>query len=308
MEKKKYFLDIAHMHPVCPLSLSHARIFVLADVWARWKRKQGYSVRFPICMHYSGSTVFKITGVVSKFLQKQKLNDAEDKILRLVFDFYKIPKEQLHIFTDPIGILDYFSDTILKDLKDIQVSCDDYDDYFNTNSQLYQEFVRVIFDVYAEKDFIAAHGRSLNYSNSTFRNLAIQRLNKMDFSPDTTKTMVAESLEKLDEKWSFERIHSIGTEINGRVIDPQFDSEFLSVFNAIYPCLKNMKMGKINSRDISKTLLYKISNSDNNFSSLVEELYLKTVNYLPIDLFFVEKHLQNWAVKKKRSRAVEIGL
>jgi hypothetical protein len=31
MEKKKYFLDIAHMHPVCPLSLSHARIFVLQD-------------------------------------------------------------------------------------------------------------------------------------------------------------------------------------------------------------------------------------------------------------------------------------
>jgi methionyl-tRNA synthetase len=42
--KEKIFFDIAHMHPVCPLSLSHARIFVLADVWARWKRKQGFSV------------------------------------------------------------------------------------------------------------------------------------------------------------------------------------------------------------------------------------------------------------------------
>jgi len=87
MEKKKYFIDIAHMHPVCPLSLSHAKIFVLADIWARWKRSKGLPVRFPICMHYSGSTVFKITNAVSNFLQKQKLSDTDQKILDLIFNF-----------------------------------------------------------------------------------------------------------------------------------------------------------------------------------------------------------------------------
>jgi hypothetical protein len=76
------------MHPICPLSLSHARIFVLADVWSRWKRKQGFSVRFPICMHYSGSTVFKIVSAVSNFLKNQKLSDSEQKTSKLKFSSF----------------------------------------------------------------------------------------------------------------------------------------------------------------------------------------------------------------------------
>lgn len=297
MEKEKYFLDIAHVHPVCPLSLSHARIFVLADVWARWKRKQGYSVRFPICMHYSGSTVFKITNVVSKFLQKQRLNDAENKVLKLVFDFYKIPTKQLYKLTDPIDVLDYFGDVILKDLKDIQVSCD-YDDYFNTNSQLYREFVRSIFDIYAEKRFIVAHNKSLNYSNSAFRNPAIQRLNKTDFSPDTAKTMVAESLEKLDEKWSFARNDSIGTSMNGCVIDPMFDAEFLSIFNAIFPYLKDLLVNESNARALFTELIHKIEDPDQKISSVANKLYRLAKEVLPVDIFFIERHLQNWVAKR----------
>lgn len=183
MENKKYFLDIAYMHPVCPLSLSHARIFVLADVWARWKRKQGFSVRFPICMHYSGSTVFKITNAVSNFLRKQKLSDIDKKTLDLIFNFYKIPKEHLYKFTKPLSVLDYFSDLILKDLKSIQISSD-YKDYFNTNNPLYQEFVRAVFDIYEEKRFITTHNgnKSLDYPSPLFRNLAVKRLNETKFS------------------------------------------------------------------------------------------------------------------------------
>ncbi|GIW65570.1 MAG: hypothetical protein KatS3mg094_089 [Candidatus Parcubacteria bacterium] len=182
MEDKKYFIDIAHMHPVCPLSLSHARIFVLADVWARWKRKQGFSVRFPICMHYSGSTVFKIANAVSNFLQKRKLNDTDQRTLDLIFNFYKIPKSHLYKFTEPISVLNYFSDVILKDLKSIQISCD-YDNYFNTNNKLYQEFVRSVFDIYKEKRFIVKHNgeKSLNYPNPLFKDPAVKQLNEKNF-------------------------------------------------------------------------------------------------------------------------------
>jgi leucyl-tRNA synthetase len=166
-------------------------------------------------MHYSGSTVFKITSAVSNFLQKRKLNDSDQKALDLIFNFYKIPKEYLYQFTEPISVLDYFSDIILKDLRNIEVSCD-YDTYFNTNNQWYQEFVRSVFDVYTEKRFITTYNnsKSLNYSDSLFRNLAVKRLNETEFSPPSAKVMVGESLEKLNDEWSFERINSIGTEIN----------------------------------------------------------------------------------------------
>jgi leucyl-tRNA synthetase len=299
MEKKKYFLDIAHMHPVCPLSLSHARIFVLADVWARWKRKQGFSVRFPICMHYSGSTVFKITNAVSNFLQNRELNDTDQKTLDLIFNFYKIPREHLHQFTEPISVLNYFSDVILKDLRSIQVSCD-YNDYFNTTSQWYQEFVRSVFDIYTEKSFITTRNRnkSLNYPNQLFRDSAVKRLNETGFSPLTAKAMVADSLEKLNGEWSYERENSVGTEINKRIVDPQFDSEFLSIFNSIYPHLKDLDINEVDAPNIFRGFFHKINDPDGNFSPLVEELYSKILKFLPANLFLVERHLQNWVAKR----------
>jgi len=299
MEKKKYFLDIAHMHPVCPLSLSHARIFVLADVWARWKRKQEFSVRFPICMHYSGSTVFKITSAVSNFLQKRNLNDSDQKTLDLIFNFYKIPKEHLYEFTEPINVLDYFSDVILKDLRSIQVSCD-YNDYFNTTSQWYQEFVLSVFDIYAEKRFITTHNnnKSLNYPDSLFRDPAVKRLNETEFSPSTAKAMVTESLRKLDDEWSFERSDSIGTRIDEYVVDPMFDAEFLGIFNAIYPYLKDLSISQLNARDIFKEFLHKTENSNKKVSSVANELYSHLQEILPVDIFFVERHLQNWIAKR----------
>ncbi len=189
MGKKKYFLDIAHMHPVCPLSLSYARIFALADIWARWKRNQGFSVRFPICMHYSGSTVFKLSNAVSNFLKKRKLNETDRKILDLIFNFYKIPKEHLVHFINPSKILDYFSNVILRDLKNLQISCD-YNDYFHTNNFLYQEFVRAVFAIYTEKQFITTTHKgkkSLDYSNPLFKNLTLKRLERRNFRPFLNK-------------------------------------------------------------------------------------------------------------------------
>jgi leucyl-tRNA synthetase len=306
MERKKYFIDIAHMHPICPLSLSHARIFVLADVWARWKRKQGFSVRFPICMHYSGSTVFKIVSAVSKFLKNQKLSDSEQKTLDLIFNFYKIPKENLCELNKPINLLDYFSDVILKDLKNIQISCD-YAEYFNTDNQLYQEFVRAVFDIYREKGFITRNNnnsRSLNYSSPLFRALAVDRLNKTTFSPPTARIMVTDSLKNLDNEWSFERNNSIGTYMDGYFIDPMFDSEFLSIFNAIYPYLKNLSINRSNARDIFKEFLYKIDNPDKKVSFIANELYSKSLEILPVDIFFVERHLQNWVAKRIYTEAI----
>jgi len=305
MEKKKYFFDIAHMHPVCPLSLSHARIFVLADVWARWKRKQGFSVRFPICMHYSGSTVFKITNAVSNFLQNREQNDTDKKTLDLIFNFYKIPKEHLRQFTDPISVLNYFSDVILKDLRSIQVSCD-YSEYFNTNSQLYQEFVRSVFDIYAEKGFVTTYNnsKSLNYPDLLFKDLAVERLNKTAFSPPGTKVMVDESLGKLDNEWTFERDGSIGTQIDEYVVDPMFDAEFLSIFNAVYPHLKNLSIDKSNARGIFKEFLHKIENPDEKVSPIANEIYSKSLGILPVDVFFVERHLQNWVAKKIYTEAI----
>lgn len=297
--QKRYFLDIAHMHPVCPLSLSHARIFILADVWARRQRKQRRTIRFPVCMHYSGSTVFKITNAISRLQRKKELTETNKKTIELLLDFYKIPKERLNDFTNPSRVLDYFSEVILNDLKSINISCD-YNDYFNTTNEYYQEFVRSIFNIYRGKKFITSsdRGKSLDYNSTHWKTIALERLRKTKFTPPTASTMITESIQKLDNEWSFERSDSIGTQIDGYVIDPMFDAEFLSIFNAIYPYLKQSKINSADAKDIFKELLDKIDNPDKNASSFIDKLYLKLLEVLPVDIFFVERHLQNWVAKR----------
>lgn len=52
-----------------------------------------------------------------------------------------------------------------------------------------------------------------------------------------------------------------------------FDSEFLSIFNAIYPYLKNLEINQSNARGVFKEFLHKIKNPNEKVSSIANELY-----------------------------------
>ena len=56
----KSLVSTAYIYPVCPLSFNHARMFVIADVFARFDKLKGYEVYFPIATHYSGNTAHKV--------------------------------------------------------------------------------------------------------------------------------------------------------------------------------------------------------------------------------------------------------
>jgi leucyl-tRNA synthetase len=59
-------ISMPYMYPICPLSLSHSRLFVLADTFARYKKANGYKVFFPIACHYSGNTAIKMADEILK--------------------------------------------------------------------------------------------------------------------------------------------------------------------------------------------------------------------------------------------------
>ncbi|MDE1919093.1 MAG: hypothetical protein KGH56_00120 [Patescibacteria group bacterium] len=256
-------------------------------------------------MHYSGSTVFKLTSAISRFKQEQLLTSADKQTLELLLKFYNVPKQELEGLSEPISVLDYFSEVILNDLKNIQISCD-YDEYFNTMDIYYQEFVRAVFDIYEDEGFITTHNhkKSLNYPLYSFKESAAKRLNETRFTPRSAKTMVAESLKRLDTEWSFERTHSIGTRINEQTIDPMFDAEFLSIFNTIYPYLKKQNTNKSRLKTLLREFLYKMNNPNNDVSPAAGELYLKALEILPADIFFVERHLQNWVAKRTYAEVI----
>lgn len=293
----EYFLDLAHMHPICPLSLSHARMFLLADVWARWQRQKGKSVRFPICMHYSGRTVYQISEV-AKLWGSDKENEINEERFTpgLFIDFYQVSKSDYKEFSSPIFILDYFSSRILGDLKVLQVSCD-YDEYFNTQDERYHEFVRFVINLYTEKKIIipsTSHpGKALDYSGR-WKKDALRSLNETKFSPESSLRMVRDSMLKLDNDWSYERELSIGTQIEGSVVDPMFDSELLSMFNAIFPVIKG-----VDPKLVAETYRELFGNISRPFrDDSLARIIPDHLSLVPVDTFFLESHLQNWAAKK----------
>lgn len=308
--QRKYFIDLAHMHPVCPLSLSHARVFVLADVWARWQRIKGKKVKFPILMHYSGSTAFRISSAVKKYLKRVLLTDGEEKIISLLESFYKVPEESIHEFAKPRRILDYFSEQIISDLKVIDISCD-YEHYFNTKNPLYEDFVRSIFLMYEKKSFLKRINgdETLDYENTRWRTKTLSQTNKTNFIKDKNKKDILNSVEDLDNNWRFERDAKsyIGAEYKSKLIDSMFDCEFLSMFSVLCPILNIESLGNSMS-DVFTILLKKLFNSrfhsrkisNNILERLVEQLN----NWLPVDIFFVEDHLKPWIAKKIYSETV----
>ena len=60
-----FLISLPYMYPVCPVSIDHARLFVIADIIARYHRET-HNVLFPIAAHYSGVTADIIMDKIGK--------------------------------------------------------------------------------------------------------------------------------------------------------------------------------------------------------------------------------------------------
>ena len=164
--KKKYLISVPYIYPVCPLSIDHAKIMLVADINARIARSEGKNVCFPIACHYSGVTAEKvIENLNSSNLEIR--NKERDKFLKT----YKTPRSALEGFTSPNDILDYYTVQTVLDLKRLSVSCD-YDNFYKTNEVDYEKFVHTIFENYDKKKLLIENSNdelALNYDDVNWR-------------------------------------------------------------------------------------------------------------------------------------------
>lgn len=308
MKKGEYFVDVAHINPNCPLSLSHARMFIIADTWVRYQRDLGKIVKFPISMHCSGSTPQKISLVIKNYLNR-KTKPQENNQIQILKELYKVPENHLRRFTNPLAVLRYFSNQIVNDLKAISISCD-YDNYFETINPLYELFIKSIFRIYSRNKLIVKKqkGKALNYNLSHWRYQCFPQINKTKFLPEKAKKAIFYSAKELDNNWSFERsINSgIGIAIDQKIIDPMFDSEMLGMFSAIYPLLKTIPIKYINEElfiDLFDEIKTKkdsfVKKKDNKIAKEIINKLKEVLRYwLPVDIYFVEEHLQTGIAKQ----------
>lgn len=130
-KKEKLFVTFPYMYCNSSMHLGHVFTASHVDVYARFKRMQGYNVLFPWAWHWTGTT---IVGVAER-LKRGDINQY-----RIFKDLDNVPEEILSKFTDPYVIAKYFTDENRKIVDLIGFSVD-WRHEFTTVDPYYKKFI-----------------------------------------------------------------------------------------------------------------------------------------------------------------------
>jgi leucyl-tRNA synthetase len=299
MDSNKFFISLPYVYPVCPLNINHARMFVIADIFARYYRYKGKNVHFSIASHYSGNTAGKISEVFGHVYgsTKVKLTLEEEKILNLFKSIYKTQDYVLRTFTKPLNILDYYSQEILWELKSLKVSCD-YDYYYTTKSEDFSVFVNTIISLYNKNKLLVKNKEgffALDYDNDLWKSNMLNLLEKVEFTQPFHKNNIYSAIKNVRNEWHLTKDNGYGVLYKNKlIIDPMFDSELFTIFDLYMRFKKTNGDKNINYDKLFQTLFQVLQNKKKSNSVLIKGI----TDWLPCDLFVAEEHLKNWIVKR----------
>ena len=302
MNKEKFLISLPYLYPVCPISIDHARMFVVADINARWERKKGKQVCFPIAAHFSGVTAEKTCELLNGNYEKDsELYNERKKMLNIFSNIYKVPDNIIELLKTPQDILYYFTYQIINDLKNINVSCD-FDLFYTTNCKDFEKFVKVMFEFYETNNALIMNEKNelaLNYSDKNWKEQTLKSFNNIEFLQSFHKNNVMGSFDNIRKDFGLLRDYGIGIKYNEKyVIDPMFDSDLFTLYD-LYMKVKGDNDSE--AENVFKTLFNSIKNTPDRTHN---EIVNKIIEWLPCDLFVCEEHLKTWIVKKTYSEAL----
>jgi leucyl-tRNA synthetase len=123
-EKPKLFITFCFPYVNGHLHVGHAFTSLRNDIYARFKRAQGYNVLFPWAWHWTGEP---IAGMAKRIAAKDEI------MINLLKRTEKVPDEELVKFTDPLYIANYFTNESRIAIKRLGYSID-WRREFNTTS------------------------------------------------------------------------------------------------------------------------------------------------------------------------------
>lgn len=299
----KFYISLPYIYPVCPLSIDHARMFIVSDIIARHSRYLGCDVLFPVASHYTGNTVQKIAEAFHKIYFKDNKSDEKTrKILNLYENIYGTPDYILKNFQNPEFILDYYSQEILWELRSLNISCD-YDLYYTTNNEDFTTFVNTIIYLYQKHKVLIKNKEqklALDYDNPSWKEKVIDFFRKTDFIQEFHKNNVMSAMKNVRSDWGFIREGGYGVQYKNWIIDPMFDSELFTIYN-IFVKLKNKYPNQLkNTKAFFCDLFEALGSGESNKNYIVKEF----TSWLPCDVFVCEEHLKNWIVKRLYSESL----
>lgn len=151
--REKIFLTVAYPYPSGAMHIGHGRTYTVPDVYARFKRMQGYNVLFPMAWHVTGAPVIGIA---------KRIERKDPWTLNIYQNIHKVPEGELSKFTDPEYIVKYFSSEYHDVMQNMGYSID-WRREFRTTDPHYQKFIEWQFRKLKSKEYVRRGAHPVKY-------------------------------------------------------------------------------------------------------------------------------------------------
>ncbi|RQD79610.1 MAG: leucine--tRNA ligase [Methanocalculus sp. MSAO_Arc1] len=129
--KEKCYINVAYPYPSGAMHVGHGRTYIVPDVIARFWRMRGRQVLYPMAFHVTGSPVIGISKRIAR---------GDEQTISLYRDVYNVPRDILSKFSDPLAIVEHFSDEYERVMRRVGLSID-WRRRFTTIIPQYSKFI-----------------------------------------------------------------------------------------------------------------------------------------------------------------------
>ena len=140
-----FFITVAYPYPSGGMHMGHVGTYTLPDVFARFKRMQGYNVLFPMAWHVTGTPII---GALDR------LKEGEEEQWKVVTDTYNVDRDVAESWEEPMDFANHFIKNSYKpNMKNLGFSVD-WRREFTTNDKDYQKFIEWQYRKLKEKGLL----------------------------------------------------------------------------------------------------------------------------------------------------------
>jgi leucyl-tRNA synthetase len=143
-KRKKFLVTFPYPYMNGPLHVGHTFTATRVDVYARFKRMQGYNVLWPWAWHWTGQPLLGASERVAK---------GDQEFIRVLREIDGVPEEELKKFVDPLYMAQYYTNEGRLAAKRIGFSID-WRREFNTIMPTYQKFIEWQYQSLREKGYV----------------------------------------------------------------------------------------------------------------------------------------------------------
>ncbi|MEM1626399.1 MAG: leucine--tRNA ligase [Sulfolobaceae archaeon] len=153
INRRKFFITVAFPYTNSPLHIGHGRTYIIADIYARYKRLNGYNVLFPFAFQFTGTPILSISEAIER---------GDREIIETFKNIYNINEEKIKEFKNPLILAEYFRQEMKKTARAVGLSID-WRREFTTIDEEFISLIQWQFKKLKEKNKIITQTSPVGY-------------------------------------------------------------------------------------------------------------------------------------------------